>query len=70
MTSISSYIEPAASPSYERKRIVDALHALPDRCVNSVEELARRLGAEKLSLIAWLRADVQLARLAVAKIST
>lgn len=58
------------SMPYERERIIAALHALPDRCVISVEDLARRLGAEKLALIAWVRSDLQLARLAHSKVNT
>jgi len=68
MTVVSSYAEPAISKSHEHRRALDVLRALPDRCVANIEELARRIGAEKLALIGWLRADLQLARLAAKKV--
>lgn len=47
-----------------------ALRNLPDRCAVDVDELARRIGVDKLDLIAWARADIQLARLIAWKVST
>jgi hypothetical protein len=47
-----------------------ALRSLPDRCALDVDDLAGRLGVDKLELIAWARADIQLARLIAWKVST
>jgi hypothetical protein len=47
-----------------------ALSHLPDRCALDVTELARRIGADKLELITWVRADIDFARLIASKITT
>jgi len=44
-----------------------ALQRVPEHCVQDVGELARRIGADKLQLITWIRADVQFARLIASK---
>ncbi|MET0660518.1 MAG: hypothetical protein ABW110_20430 [Steroidobacteraceae bacterium] len=49
-----------------------ALHALehlPDRCASDVGELAKRIGADKLELVTWSRADLAFARLLAAKLA-
>jgi len=46
-----------------------ALNHLPDRCALDVGELAKRIGADKLELIRWGRADIQFARLIASKIA-
>jgi hypothetical protein len=45
-----------------------ALNSLPDRCALDVGELAKRIGADKLELIRWSRADIQFARLIASKV--
>lgn len=46
-----------------------ALIELPDHCASDVGELAERLGVDKLDLIMWARADIELARLIAAKVN-
>lgn len=58
----------AGTTIHEYQLAVSALRSLPDQCAADVEDLANRIGAHKLTLIGWLRADLQLARLAAAKI--
>lgn len=53
----------------EREVAVSDLRSLPDHCASDVEDLARRIGAEKLILIGWVREDLQFARLVASKIS-
>jgi hypothetical protein len=47
-----------------------ALGTLPDQCAVDVTELAARLGADKLELVTWARADIKFARLLAAKLAT
>jgi len=47
-----------------------AVRSLPDRCAADVDELAKRIGVDKLELIAWVRADIQFARLIEWKVAT
>lgn len=47
-----------------------ALRSLPDRCALDLGEVARRIGADKLELIQWMRADIKLARMLEAKLTT
>jgi hypothetical protein len=49
--------------------VLVALRDLPDHCAADVDDLATRVGAEKLTLIRWIRADLDFARLTAAKIS-
>jgi hypothetical protein len=46
-----------------------ALNRLPDRCALDVSDLANRIGADKLELIRWVRADIKFARLIGSKVS-
>lgn len=48
---------------------VSALRNLPDHSVADVNELANRIGVQKLTLIGWSRADLQFARLAASKVN-
>jgi hypothetical protein len=57
-----------AAPS--RRNAFLALHNLPDRCVLDLGELADRIGADKLDLIMWARADIGFARLMASKVTT
>lgn len=47
-----------------------ALNSLPDRCALDLGEVAHRIGADKLELIAWMRSDIELARLIASKVTT
>jgi hypothetical protein len=49
---------------------LSALNGLPDHCAMDVGELAHRIGADKLELIQWLRADIEFARLIALKVIT
>ena len=42
---------------------------LPDHCAPDVGELAKRIGADKLELITWARADLELARVIASKVA-
>jgi hypothetical protein len=48
---------------------IQSLRELPDRCAADVGELATRIGAKKLALIRWSRADLRFARLVASKMS-
>jgi hypothetical protein len=54
--------------SYRQAKL--ALSHLPDRCALDVTELAHRIGADKLELITWVRADISFARLIASKITS
>jgi hypothetical protein len=47
---------------------VSALNNLPNNCASDVTDLAGRIGADKLELIQWLRADIKFARLIASKV--
>jgi len=47
-----------------------ALRSLPDGCAPDLSDVARRIGADKLELIQWMRADIKLARLLATKLTT
>ena len=64
----SDVLEDSALQDY--RRVMLALHHLPDRCALDVTELADRIGADKLELITWVRADITFARLIASKITT
>jgi hypothetical protein len=55
--------------THNSQRARFALSALPDRCAPNVGELARRIGMDKLELITWARADIELARLITWKLT-
>ena len=58
-----------SEPGYdEHQRALSALHDLPDNCAQDVTDLAGRIGADKLELIRWVRADVKFARLIASKV--
>jgi hypothetical protein len=42
---------------------------LPDHCALDVGELAKRIGADKLELITWARADLEFARVIASKMT-
>ncbi|MBM0104594.1 hypothetical protein JM946_07535 [Steroidobacter sp. S1-65] len=48
---------------------LSALNRLPDHCALDVGELAARIGADKLELITWGRADIKFARLLASKVT-
>jgi hypothetical protein len=48
---------------------LSALHNLPDNCAMDVTDLAGRIGADKLELIQWVRADIKFARLIASKVA-
>lgn len=48
---------------------LSALKSLPDHSVMGMDELADRIGADKLELIAWVRADIKFARLIASKVT-
>lgn len=60
--------ETSAVRSY--RSALSALEGLPDHCALDVGELAHRIGADKLELIQWVRADIRFARLIASKIAT
>jgi hypothetical protein len=60
---------PTEAKGYEYELAVSALRKLPDHCAADVSELASRIGAQKLMLISWLRADHQFAHLVASKVS-
>jgi hypothetical protein len=47
---------------------IAALNRLPDRCAADINDLASRIGTEKTTLIGWLRADLNFARLVDSKV--
>ena len=49
---------------------VSAVQNLPDRCAQNVTDLAARIGADKLDLLNWARADLEFARLIASKVTT
>jgi hypothetical protein len=59
--------EPVAT-TLDYQLALSALSRLPDHCAMDVGELAERIGADKLELITWLRADIKFARLIAAKV--
>jgi hypothetical protein len=68
-TSPGPWISFAAGRDMDYELAVSAIRNLRDHCAADVEELANRIGAQKLTLIGWLRADVQFARLVASKVS-
>jgi hypothetical protein len=55
-----------AAPDY---RLFVTVNNLPNRCAIDVAALADRIGADKLELIRWMRADIAFARLVASKVS-
>jgi hypothetical protein len=53
----------------EYQMALNALSRLPDHCVEDVGALANRIGADKLTLISWVRTDVSFARLIESKVT-
>ena len=51
-----------------RQLALSALYRLPDHCAVDMDELADRIGADKLELITWGRADIKFARLIASKV--
>jgi hypothetical protein len=58
--------EKSSAGSYQL--VLLALRALPDRSVRDLGELAHRIGADKLELLSWGRADIEFARMLAAKV--
>ena len=52
----------------ELEYALQALRELPDGCAADLGDLARRVGSEKLALIAWSRANLEFARLLASKV--
>jgi hypothetical protein len=48
---------------------LSAVQNLPDRCAPTVGELAAQIGADKLDLLNWVRADLEFARLIASKMA-
>jgi hypothetical protein len=61
--------EPRLAATRDYQLALSALNRLPDRCAVDVGELAERIGADKLELITWVRADIKFARLIASKVS-
>lgn len=51
-----------------RGAIEAAVRDCPDRCAQTIGELADRIGIDKLTLIGWARADLQFALLVASKV--
>ncbi len=59
-----------ASPATrDYRRALLMLRSLPDHCAMDVGALAERIGADKLELIQWVRADIAFARLIESKVT-
>ena len=69
MTQQSLRLEAPSVSIGERELVMSALHGLPNHCAVDVDDLARRVGIDKLELIRWFRADLHVARLATSKVS-
>jgi hypothetical protein len=50
-------------------RVLRLLRSLPDQCALDVGDLADQVGADKLELIQWVRADIAFARLIESKVT-
>lgn len=61
--------EPRLAATLDYQLALSALNRLPDHCAVDVGELAQRIGADKLELITWVRADIKFARLIASKVS-
>src|SRR5262249_7885381 len=59
-----------ASAAINHRIALSVVQSLPDRCAQSVSELAARIGADKLDLLNWARADLEFARLIASKVTT
>ena len=54
---------------HDYRRVLGLLRGLPDHCAMDVGALADRVGADKLELIQWVRADITFARLIESKVT-
>lgn len=54
---------------HDYRRVLGLLRSLPDHCAVDVGALADRVGADKLELIQWVRADITFARLIESKVT-
>ena len=59
----------ASSATRDYRRALLMLRDLPDHCALDVGALADRIGADKLELIQWVRADITFARLIQSKVT-
>jgi hypothetical protein len=50
-------------------RVLRLLRSLPDQCALDLGDLAEQIGADKLELIHWVRADIAFARLIESKVT-
>jgi hypothetical protein len=60
--------EPSLTATRDYRLALSALNSLPDHCAMDMDELADRIGADKLELITWVRADIRFARLIASKV--
>lgn len=67
---IDGEVAEAGGARHSYREALSALNSLPDSCVLDLEQLATRIGADKLELIQWMRADIRLARLLASKLAT
>lgn len=62
--------ETANSGVLSYRTALSVLRNLPDHCAMNVDELAGRIGVDKLDLLQWVRADLEFARLIASKVTT
>jgi hypothetical protein len=72
MTCMSAVLKEDAGRSAGRsyRVVLSAVRNLPDRCALNVGELADQIGADKLDLLRWVRADLEFAYLIASKVTT
>lgn len=54
---------------HDYPRVLRLLRNLPDHCALDLGALADQIGADKLELIQWVRADITFARLIESKVT-
>lgn len=57
------------SSARNHRLALSMLLTLPDHCALDVGELAKQIGADKLQLITWVRADLHFARVVASKVT-
>lgn len=67
---VRSESDSPVSTSSGYRLALSALNRLPDHCAADAGELAHLIGADKLELIQWVRADIEFARLIASKLAT
>lgn len=63
------HIEEVPRAARDHRVALTELSRLPDRCAVDLAEVATRIGADKLELIQWMRADIAVARLLASKLT-